>query len=169
MEPPVWMLDIDGVINANKPGWGEAPRRRIIGGFIIRWAPKLIVRMKELQAAHQVEIRWSTTWCGSPWELGMLAMTVGLECAPAFAERPPHKTWGDMKAEAALDVLASGRRLVWTDDDEVGGARWLFPQFEEAEEDGRALLIAPRSNRGLQPDHLDAIEAFATQHNGTEA
>jgi hypothetical protein len=161
MEPPVWMLDIDGVINANKPGWGEAPRRRIIGGFPVRWAPKLIVRMKKLQAANLVEIRWSTTWCGSPWELGMLAMTVGLDCAPAFTERPPHKTWGDMKAEAALDVLASGRRLIWTDDDEVGEARWLFPQFEEEEEEGR--------DRGLQPNDLDAIEAFATQHNGSEA
>lgn len=164
MEPPIWMLDVDGVINAfGKPGWGEAPRKRIIAGFVIRWAPKLIVRMKQLQAAGLIEIRWSTTWCGSRWELGMLAMTLGLDCAPAFADRPPHKTWGDMKAEAALDALGSGRRLVWTDDDEVGGARGLFPQFEEAEKDGRALLIAPRSNRGLQPEHLDQIEEFARQ------
>ena len=51
MEPPVWLLDVDGVLNANKPGWGQAPRKRIISGFVVRWAPKLIVRMHRLQTA----------------------------------------------------------------------------------------------------------------------
>ncbi len=171
MEPPVWMLDVDGVVNAfGEPGWAEPSRRIIISGSAVRWAPQLIARMRALQAAKLVEIRWSTTWCGDVWDLGLLAMTLELNCTPAFSYRPPHKTWGDLKAEAALDVLAAGRRLIWTDDCEVGGARWLFPQFEEAEQDGRALLIEPRPDRGLQPEDLDKIEAFATQQQAsTEA
>lgn len=158
---PVWLLDIDGVINANKPGWSAAPRKVFCGGFTIRWAPALIVRIRQLHRAGRVEVRWSSTWCGYPTQLGELSTQLGVDFLPSFGDRPPTKTWGDLKVEAAIDVLASGRRLVWTDDDEVDAARHLFPQLAEAEADGRALLIAPQSNRGLQPEHLDQIEAFA--------
>ncbi|HYY11923.1 MAG TPA: hypothetical protein VE781_13375 [Kineosporiaceae bacterium] len=60
-----------------------------------------------------------------------------------------------LKRAAAERTLAEGRRLVWTDDDAIPEA-WL------AREDlaGRALLVAPRPGRGLQPEHLDLIEAF---------
>lgn len=160
-EPPVWLLDIDGVINASKPGWSAAPRKVSCAGFTIRWAPALIVRIRELSRAGLVEIRWSSTWCGYPDQLGDLSTRLGLEFPSAFTDRPPTKTWADLKVEAAIDVLGAGRRLVWTDDDEVGAARHLFPQLSEAEAQGRALLIAPRSNRGLQRNHLDLIEAFA--------
>ena len=28
--PPVWLLDVDGVINATRPGWHAAPRRSMV-------------------------------------------------------------------------------------------------------------------------------------------
>lgn len=159
---PVWLLDIDGVINANRPGWSTAPRKVSCAGLTIRWAPTLIVRIRQLHRAGHVDIRWSSTWCGYPAQLDELSTRFGVEFPLAFGDRPPSKTWADLKVEAAIDVLSCGQRLVWTDDDEVDAARHLFPQLAEAEADGRALLIAPRSSRGLQPGDLDAIEAFAT-------
>ncbi|PPK93489.1 hypothetical protein CLV92_110117 [Kineococcus xinjiangensis] len=39
----VWLLDVDGVLNASRPGWSAPPRIRSAysGGFEyrIRWAP----------------------------------------------------------------------------------------------------------------------------------
>lgn len=159
-EPPVWLLDIDGVINANRPGWGGPPRRIRCAGFTIRWAPALVDRIRELHRVGQHEIRWASTWCGFPEQLDELSRHLGLRFESAFGDRPAAKTWGDMKAEAALDVLRSGRRLIWTDDDEVEAGRQLFSLLARAESDGRALLIAPRSNRGLQPRDLARIAQF---------
>jgi hypothetical protein len=43
--PPVWLLDVDGVINATRPGWGSPPRRASVyadgGDWPMRWAPAL--------------------------------------------------------------------------------------------------------------------------------
>lgn len=155
-----WLLDIDGVINANKPGWSAPPRRISCAGFTIRWAPALIARIRGIQRSGHVSILWSSTWCGYPTQLDELAGRLGLDLEPAFGDLPGHLTWADLKVRAALGVLDAGRRLVWTDDDEVGAARELFPQLAQAEAEGRALLIAPRSNRGLQREHMNAIEAF---------
>jgi hypothetical protein len=160
-EPPIWLLDIDGVINANKPGWSAAPRKTNCAGLTIRWAPKLITRIFNLHHTGTVDVRWSSTWCGYPDQLAELQFRLGLHLKPAFGDRAASKTWGDEKVEAALEVLREGRRLVWTDDDEVDAGRELFPLLARAEKGGRALLIAPQSNRGLQPEHLDAIEAFS--------
>jgi hypothetical protein len=54
-------------------------------------------------------------------------------------------------------VIASGRRLVWTDDVEAGhhadeSAAWV--------EDGRALVIAPDESRGLRLRDVRRIEEF---------
>ncbi|GGN38972.1 hypothetical protein FHR83_006821 [Actinoplanes campanulatus] len=70
------------------------------------------------------------------------------------------KTWGDLKLEAALTVLDEDRPLVWVDDEEAAAARRLSPAIARAERLGRALLVTPASDRGLQPEHLDRIEAF---------
>lgn len=164
--PPVWLLDIDGVINANKPGWGAAPRRVRCAGFVIRWAPKLIDRIRELHNTGGCEIRWASTWCGYPEQLEELSNRLRLHLEPAFTDRPRSKTWADLKLEAAERVLADGRRLIWTDDDEAGIAPQFSAAVADAEQDGRALLVAPRPNRGLQPADLDRIAEFAAVRAG---
>jgi len=63
-----------------------------------------------------------------------------------------------LKLAAARAVLAEGRRLIWTDDEVLPEPG---PLRDELTRHGRALLIAPRPNRGLQPADLDRIEAFA--------
>lgn len=163
---PIWLLDVDGVINANRPGWGAAPRRAQAyadgTGWTMRWAPALIDRIRALHTATVVEVRWATTWCEHTDQLHRV-FRVGPFPA-AFGARPPHKTYGELKAEAVLAALATGRPVVWTDDAEVAAGRALYLRIAQAERDGQALLIAPRPNRGLQPGDVDAIEAFAARY-----
>ncbi len=156
---PVWLLDVDGVVNALNPGWGDTARAKC-AGLTIRWAPDMVARIRALHASGLVEVRWSTTWCGFPDQLAALGALLDMHFESAFTRRPIPKTWADLKAEAAHMVLAEGRRLVWADDSEVGAARQLYPMVAAAEADGRALLVQPDSRSGLQPEHLDAIEAF---------
>jgi hypothetical protein len=160
-DPPVWLIDIDGVINVFQPsGWG-VNLTRVRVGFPIRYNEPLIDRIRTVHLRGAAEIRWSTTWCGWPDQLAELGVLFGLDLPQAFGDRPMSKTWACLKVEAALTVLQEGRRLIWTDDGEVDAGRRLFPALADAETAGRALLIAPDSELGLQPEHLDLIESFA--------
>lgn len=162
------LLDIDGVINAfGKPGWGAAPRKTKIGEHTIRWAPRLVLELKALQRAGLIEMWWSSTWCGDEFDLKVLEARLGLHLPRAFTERPPHKTWGDMKAEAALDAMNAGRRVAWADDTEVRGAWYLFPRFVTEERCGQILPVIPHPNRGLQPEDVRSIEGFARASHQT--
>lgn len=158
-KPPIWLLDVDGVINASNPGWHAAPHKGYAYAngreFKIRWAPALIRRIRDLHESGAVEIRWSTTWCDEADQLERLFKLPKL--GRAFQIDDLYSV-SEHKLAAAHEVIALGRRLIWTDDGVVPFYRHLF----EAEiETGEALLIAPRESKGLQPDHLDAIEAFA--------
>jgi hypothetical protein len=50
MSRPVWLLDVDGVVNVARPGWGAAPRSgNAYSGataYRMRWAPTLIERIR---------------------------------------------------------------------------------------------------------------------------
>jgi hypothetical protein len=58
--------------------------------------------------------------------------------------------WAD-KRRAAEEVLAAGHRLIWTDDEAI-------PLTWFSNDD--MLLIRPRSNKGLRPEHIVEIEEF---------
>jgi len=160
-DPPIWLLDVDGVINGHPQhaGWGDPPKRASPGP--VYYEPRLIDRIRDIHARGIAEVRWCTTWCDYHLPLGRLEKVLGVSFERAFTDRPMSKTWAELKAEAAVAVLDGGRRLVWTDDDEADVAPRFYPVLDEAVRDGRALLIAPDSNRGLQPIHLILIEAFA--------
>jgi hypothetical protein len=164
VDVPVWLLDVDGVVNTNRPGWGGPPRRTLVWSgadqtsYQLRWAPKLIDRIRAVHRDGVAEVRWCTTWCLEAdrlerlWGLPPLARALDTDPMPRGADCWP------LKLAAARAVLAAGQRLIWTDDEA------LPPPGVEREEltaDGQALLIAPRSNRGLQPEDLDHIERFA--------
>lgn len=162
MTKTVWMLDIDGVLNTFTPSWGLEELTHVkVARTPIRYAPPLIDRIQAVHRAGLVEIRWSTTWCGYPVQLAALEDLFGLHIERAFGDRPMSKTWAELKCEAAVAVVEAGDRLIWTDDDEVGVAPSFYPVIGEAVATSQALLIQPESELGLQPDHLDAIEAFA--------
>jgi hypothetical protein len=156
---PVWLLDVDGVLNATRPGWGAAPRRQMAyadgDAWPMRWAPALLDRIRTLVTAQVVEVRWCTTWCA--WADQLERMWQLPPLGRAFEEKLNGGAASMAKLLAARTVLAEGRRLIWTDDMEVpdGG-----PLYDALVENGRALLIRPSENHGLQPEHMDLIEAF---------
>lgn len=159
--PPVWLLDVDGVVNATRPGWHAPPRRAYAydagTAYRLRWAPALIDRIRALHASGTVEVRWCTTWCAYADQLERMWRLPRLD--RAFCDPVDGLTAAPLKVAAARKMLAQGRRLIWTDDEIVPAPGTdLHTELTAA---GRALLIAPVSTRGLQPEHLDAIEAFA--------
>jgi phosphoglycolate phosphatase-like HAD superfamily hydrolase len=155
---PAWLLDVDGVVNASRPGWHAAPFRAQAAAYgqtwPIRWAPALVARIRDLIDSGAVEVRWCSTWCG---QTGHLERVLGLPALESAIVVPPDRFVGELKAQAARNVLASGRRLVWTDDMEVPDDG---PLHDELTADGRALLIRPDRRRGLTPEHMDQAEAF---------
>lgn len=158
---PVWLLDVDGVINARKPGWSARPSRRHAYASCSRqqlplwYAPALLARIRAAHAAGLAEIRWATTWC---CEVDALEKAFSLpHFEPCWTDHINGRAAAMAKLACAAQVLADGRRLVWTDDSETPTSG---ETYERLTFDGRALLIAPNPARGLQPDDMDRIEAF---------
>ncbi|MFY1595581.1 hypothetical protein [Micromonospora sp. WMMD737] len=158
--PPVWLLDVDGVINATTPQWGcetSIGKARAAGtAYRLRWAKPLIDRIRELHTTLAVEVRWCTTWCAYADELERLWDLPALD--RAFTDDINGYAASLAKLAAARQVLADGRRLIWTDDMEVPTAG---PVSDELTDGGRSLLIRPDECYGLKPVDLDAIELFA--------
>lgn len=145
----VWLLDVDGVINASKAGWSAPPYSGWAyansDSWRMRWSPQLIERIRKVHNTGRVEILWATTWVGYTAQLERLFKLPALLSAGAMSMSV------EDKQTAALEVLDSGRRLIWTDDEAIPYS-WFS--------DHDRLLIRPRSNRGLRPEHLDLIDNF---------
>jgi hypothetical protein len=169
MKRPIWLLDVDGVLNAARPGWGAAPRSGTAYSagqpFRLRWAPALATRIRSLHDSGLVEICWCSTWCSDADQVERL---LGLPRLDRAWQHPISTVAAAVaKLAAARAVLDRGRRLIWTDDEAIPASG---PDRDELTAAGRALLIAPTPNRGLQPADLDAIDAFlAAVDNQDEA
>jgi hypothetical protein len=158
---PVWLLDVDGVVNAYRAGWRSRPRLVEVYSsaddylYRIRYEPRLLEAIRRIHAEGLAEVTWCTTWCGDA-----AALEEGLrlpELPRAFPSAAAGAEACAAKLAAARLVIASGRRLVWTDDVEAGhhadeSAAWVA--------DGRALVIAPDESRGLRLRDLRRIEEF---------
>ncbi|MEH1011707.1 hypothetical protein V6U90_01065 [Micromonospora sp. CPCC 206060] len=161
---PVWLLDVDGVVNAARPGWDGPPRSGVAWSdtdryeYRLRWAPALVERIRALHRSGLLEVRWCSTWCPDATALERLWQLPPLDRALTASPVPPGAHSWPLKLAAAHQVLATGRRLVWTDDDAIPTAE---PVLDAAVNAGRALLIRPSPRRGLQPEDLAAVETFA--------
>lgn len=165
--PPVWLLDVDGVVNARRPGWGRPARRADVWSeadrcaYPLRWAGALVDRIRRLHRTGALEVRWCTTWCPEAdvlerlWRLPELVRALDHDPVPKGGLGWP------VKRAAAHAVLAAGRTLVWTDDEAIPADDRLL---DRAVARGLALLIAPDPMCGLRPADLDEIEAFALRH-----
>lgn len=178
---PVWLLDIDGVINA-------------IGGSAVyqgRWPDatwletEMEVELEEpwkfadgrnevyLKVAQPVrdfirdvhdqglaEIRWHTTWREEAWKLSRwLGLPMfPIHHAPEYFQTQnlnPNTLW--WKLYGANRVLADeGRPLLWTDD----GIRYEVPEDSRVYLDPHSLIIAPDDRYGLSPSDLDQIRNY---------
>lgn len=171
--PPVWLLDIDGVINAATLGeppthawpaddWvdtkadGEARVWRMLA------ARPVLDFIREVHAAGRAEIRWHTTW---QERAANVARALDLpefpvQYAPEFLdveEALRHDQWWKLPAAQRV-VTDEGRALLWTDDD----ADWdlTAEQRTALEVAGRVLIVSPSSLVGLCRRHLRAIDEF---------
>jgi hypothetical protein len=158
MKPIVWLLDVDGVINASKAGWSAAPRSGWAYskgvGYRMRWAPALIERIRKVHLEGSVEILWATTWVGDTDGLQRLFRLPEFNSARSQSMSTPYKRM------AAEDVVDSGRQLIWTDDEAIPTVGGLYDKLVDAE----SLLIAPKPNRGLRPEHLDMIDEYVLKY-----
>ena len=167
---PVWLLDVDGVLNASRPGWGgdvaEGWARADHGRFWIRWSPSVVRRMLEIERTGGVEVRWATTWV--PW-IQEIERLLGLPDWPVAWDGPyeglgtPAIPTPLRKVQTALHVVEQEQRpLVWTDDDSIPVHG---PEHERIMSAGvPSLLVRPASRAGLQPHDLDAIEEFVRRY-----
>lgn len=159
---PVWLLDVDGVLNIDEPSWGaeltEGYARDDDRGYEMRWVAPAIDRVRALAKAGTVDIRWCTTWCAWAEELEQLWDLPQL--GRAFLDKVNGRVAMLAKQAAARQVRQGGRRLIWTDDDVTPVAGRLF---EELTAGRQALLIQPDFRIGLQPEHFDLIEAFVSR------
>lgn len=150
----IWLLDFDDVVNANRAGWSAAPFSSTAydngKAWRIRWSPVLVQRIWRLHRAGLL-IFWATSWCGNTDQLEQILKL------PALFSAASARMSDDDKRDAALAVIESGNRLIWTDDAVVPDSGDLYDTLTK---DNRALLIRPKVNRGLRPEHMDAIDAF---------
>jgi hypothetical protein len=175
--PPVWLLDIDGVLNAVS---AEPPDVWPADCWVraeatctgVDW-PLLVARpvldfVWRVHRTARAEIRWHTTWqheaAGVAHALRLPEFAV--QPSPEFDARrdqrvggaaPVGATW--WKLGAAERLVDDGRTLVWTDDD---ADVQLGRRAREHRLRGMstALIVAPRTEIGLTPADLGAIDAF---------
>lgn len=178
-EVPVWLLDVDGVLNAvtRYPDCEVWPRESWVrteaeasGRVWPLWvATPVLEFLTEMHESGKVEVRWHTTWREDAAR--SLAPTLGLpdfpmqEAAEFDAPAPTGyggvkrgSTWWKLPAAERV-VRDEGRRLVWTDDDiALERARYGLGKAFDSED---ILLVAPDVRTGLTPQHLEAVRDFA--------
>lgn len=155
---PVWLLDIDGVLNPATvdrnvwPSWRSEYVGEVMAGFTI--ATDVLAALHSVHASGRVEIRWCTTWqedavaigaaFGLPrWKVEQLPMTCG-------------GAWSKHVVAARVLREHAERVVVWTDDEITHRAR--TESAVAATLTARQMhALAPDPTRGLTPDDLDAV------------
>jgi hypothetical protein len=159
---PLWLLDVDGVINAVCGSVPPGYERQRISGFQITWPTEVIRRMRQLHETGAVEIRWLTTWCDDAAKMIAPALSLPLDCVVEGAadhRSTDHKTWWKSAVAKRLSDAEPDRGLIWTDDDldyaeRNGEVDWL------CERTGPTFAYAPDPRQGITPKALARIEAF---------
>jgi hypothetical protein len=156
----VFLLDVDGPLNADKAGWSAAPvsgyayDRGSARNWKMRWEPKLMSRLRRIEAQYPQTIYWATSWCGSTDNLERLFKL------PALLSAASSRMSGADKLMAANAVMEAGDRLIWADDEYTPDSGELYDEWTAT---GRALLLRPKATgkrQGLRPEDLDLIDQF---------
>lgn len=183
-DPPLWLLDVDGVVNAvslrpDPDVWDDWKQGFATADDVvwpIHFSPSAIRQIRALLDDGLAEARWLTTWGDAA--NASLSRLLGLPGLPVegLAERgeaawPPaaggwhgalfhagsDEWWKFPVVRDVVDREGSGRPLIWTDDDlavEPEAVRWIRAHVDDA------LLIAPDPATGLTADDLAAIREF---------
>lgn len=154
-EVPVWLLDIDGVVNAFESLGEDRFETAIAKRFTITWDRTLTDRLHALHTSGRVEIRWLTTWGAdaNAYIAPLFCWTEFLVCG----EVEYGVQWWKLRHAMAV-IESEGRRVIWTDDDiryDETALAWLATLPA-----ARVTWLAPDPARGLSHDDLDAIDEW---------
>ena len=157
---PVWLLDVDGVLNVPSPRWGAPARHgRLVTqyglAFDLFWADEVVAFVRHIHEEGLAEVRWATTWVGwthlleQLWHLPSLPVAFPVDVPSANKAKLP----------SALGVVERERRpLVWTDDERIPPSG---PHRDRLTGAGQpTLLVSPDPVRGLRPCDVERIEAL---------
>lgn len=183
---PVWLLDIDGVINAirhqgAKPPLHVWPQHQWIdteaiatGGetWRILAAKPVVDFIATVHEGGLAEVRWHTTWQESA---ANVAQALGL---PEFPVQPAPSfdmsAWTNgvrqggvwWKVPVVYEVVKECRPVIWTDDD-------ILEQTTREQRRLMAevpfLVVNPDTYTGLTLKHLQQIRHFLEKHNERSA
>ena len=160
---PVWLLDVDGVVNARRPARDQpyAQGHAFVDGvtYRLQWAPALTRYIKSVHKRRAAEVRWATTWVDHVHQVERLLRLPAFQTAFRGLGTSPAVAAPERKLAAALHVVEVERRpLIWTDDDAIPVMGTQRRRLEEA--GVPVLLLAPDPYEGLTPEHLERIDAF---------
>jgi hypothetical protein len=178
---PVWLLDVDGVLNAcsKKPDRNVWPKDQWVAGRASdgrREWPILFSRpvadfIRQVHEQGRAEIRWHTTWQQDASAVGKLLdlPDFPVQDSPEWGEhisgghiKRHDDTW--WKIGAALRVVEEEKRpLVWTDDD---CNAFSLPRAtrERICAAMPTLIVCPSDTAGLSPKNLRVIDEFLKEH-----
>lgn len=156
----VWLLDVDGVLNAlgGRPGWPGRARAelRTFGGGVteLHYAPALMRVLTLLHHRRLVEFRWLTTW--EEDAPGVFAPLVGLDVGARIAGRADDdEPWWKLRAFRST-CAGDAPFVVWTED-ELPDHPEVAEAVTDAERAGRALVLAPSPATGLTPGDIETV------------
>ncbi|HEX2808864.1 MAG TPA: hypothetical protein VHN80_22090 [Kineosporiaceae bacterium] len=166
---PVWLLDVDGVVNARRPQWGQpvAHGHAYVDGvtYTLQWSPELTKYIKSVHKRRVAEVRWATTWVDHVHQVERLLRLPAFRTAFNGLDAAPSVAATEHKVAAALYVVEVERRpLIWTDDDAIPVLGAHRRRLEEA--GVPILLLSPDPYQGLGPRDLERIDAFLTSAVG---
>jgi hypothetical protein len=170
---PVWLLDVDGVVNAasekpNTAAWSAAEwcaGDAVVRGRTMRilWAQPVVDFIRLVHESARAEVRWHSTWQHDVRALeelvGLPRLTVAV--APEFASRDSTPEWWKLAAAERV-VRCERRALVWADDDLAysGIGSGLDGVKARLMPHAPVLLVCPSSGTGLTARDLDSVNGF---------
>lgn len=178
MTTPVWLLDVDGVLNAvvgkgKKPprsaGWPADSWLDFVADTTISQVPdefRIVAAQPVLDVVRRArdeglaEVRWLTTWEESDLVLNELAPKLGLPDFPIAGRQTEfpgtsYSHWWKLPIAQRVHGEDPGRDILWTDDD----ISFFRPAriWANSQPKGRITWISPNSGLGLMPVHVDKI------------
>lgn len=168
---PLWLLDVDGVINPDikhslraQARYPEFHWRQIklfpagfINGLRIIYADEVVLFIWEMYRSGLVEIKWLTTWVEDANLLLVPALHLPALDVVGFDKdaKAPGPWWKLPLAQRE----SAGRPLIWTDDDlafSTAAQEWLSGRSD-------VVAIAPDEKRGLTLEHMQLIREFVKE------
>ena len=186
-DPPLLLLDVDGVLNALGrplpdawPDWRKGEATAAGRDYVIAWSPSVVRQIVDWHESGRAEVQWLTTWGhDANRSLRHLLEMPELVVAGTFDEQwdlpgEPDPAPGSLAAvtPAARDELTGRwwkfdvvRRIVRAQpdrrlvwlDDDLAGEDDLR-QWVRAEAD--CLPLAPRPQAGLTPADLEVVSLW---------